>query len=164
MFPTYFQRMAAYNAWANRLVYLAVAEMPDADYRKDAGAFFGSVHRTLNHLVVTDRIWLRRMTGTGENHADLDAVPYAEFDDLKGARKAEDRRIVDWVGGLTDSDFATDFTYRNMAGDPFTDRLDLLLGHFFNHQTHHRGQVHTIMSVLGHMPPSLDLIYFSRVG
>ena len=163
MFPAYFQRLAAYNAWANSLLYAAAGDMPDADLRKPVGAYFGSLLGTLNHLLVTDRIWLHRLTKTGETYPDLSTVLHDDLEPLKAEREAEDRRITAWVGGLTDADFAADFHYANMAGDPFTDRLDLLLGHLFNHQTHHRGQAHGIISALGHTPPSMDLIYFSRI-
>lgn len=163
MFPSYFQRMAAYNAWANKMIYLATSEIPEADYHREVSAFFGSLHGTLNHILVADRIWLRRMTGEGETHARLDHIAFDSLADLKAARQGVDQRIIDWLSGLTEADFAVDFNYANMAGDRFTDRLDLLLGHFFNHQTHHRGQAHGLISALGYTPPSLDLIYFSRV-
>lgn len=163
MFPTYFQRLAAYNRWANGLLYDAAAEVSDDDYHRDIGAFFGSLHGTLSHLAVTDRIWLRRLTGEGESYPQLDAQPWADFASLRAVREAEDQRIIDWTAALTDADFTQDFHYANMAGTPFTDRLDLLAAHFFNHQTHHRGQAHGLLSSLGHAPPSLDLIYFSRL-
>ncbi|MGD9743229.1 MAG: DinB family protein [Dongiaceae bacterium] len=70
-----FEMMAGYNQWANRRIYEAVARLPDADYRADRGAFFGSLHGTLNHLLGTDRIWMRRFTGAGEAPS-LDLILY----------------------------------------------------------------------------------------
>jgi uncharacterized damage-inducible protein DinB len=163
MFPAYFRRMAAYNAWANKLLYAATSEIPVADYHRETGAFFGSLHGTLNHILVGDQIWLRRLTGEGETYSDLDHVPFESLEELSAARASVDQRIIDWVRDLTVAEFDADMGYTNMAGDPFTDRLDLLLCHFFNHQTHHRGQAHGLISALGHTPPSLDLIYFSRI-
>ena len=82
-----FPMLAAYNAWANRRLYDAAAALPDADYRADRGAFFKSVHGTLNHLLVADRIWMRRFTGAGEHPNRLDAILFEDFSELRrGAR------------------------------------------------------------------------------
>lgn len=162
VFPAHFKRMASYNRWANGRLYDAARGIPGDLYRKNVGAFFGSLHGTLNHLLVTDRIWMKRLTGEGEAPASLDAILFDDFDELAAAREAEDERILAWTGRLSPEDFESDFSYTNMAGDRFRDRLDLLLSHMFNHQTHHRGQAHTVIGQLGHEPPSMDLIYFSR--
>jgi uncharacterized damage-inducible protein DinB len=71
-----FEIYAAYNAWVNERLYDAASHIPDAEYRRDRGAFFGSLHGTLNHLLVGDRIWMRRFTGEGEAPTRLDAVLY----------------------------------------------------------------------------------------
>ena len=84
-----FPMMAAYNAWANRRLYDAAAALPDADYRADRGAFFKSVHGTLNHLLVADRIWMRRFTGEGEHPNRLDAILFEDFAELRRAREAD---------------------------------------------------------------------------
>ena len=84
------------------------AKLPDADYRAPRGAFFGSLHGTLNHLLVADRIWMRRFTGTGPYPNQLDAILYEDFDELREARTAEDARIVAYVEGLSDADIAGD--------------------------------------------------------
>lgn len=86
----HYRMFAAYNRWANAQVYAAAAELSDAEFRSDRGAFFGSLHRTLNHLLVADRIWMKRFTGTGDAPATLDAVLFEEFDALATARKAEE--------------------------------------------------------------------------
>src|SRR3954452_14701948 len=101
-----FPMLAAYNAWANRRLYDAAAALPDAAYRADRGAFFKSVHGTLNHLLVTDRIWMQRFTGTGTAPDRLDAILFETFGELRAAREAEDRRIVDYVDGLDDARLA----------------------------------------------------------
>lgn len=163
MFETLFPMLARYNAWANGRVYAAAGALDDYALRMDCGAFFGSVHRTLNHLVVTDRIWMHRFTGDGPTHRALDEVPYPAFADLAEARRTEDARIVAWVEGLSPADLAGRFRYR-----PVTKPVDIeqplapALLHFFNHQTHHRGQCHAMLTRLVGKAPELDLIYFQR--
>jgi uncharacterized damage-inducible protein DinB len=159
----HFRMMAAYNKWANARIYPASAGLPDADYRADRGAFFGSVHRTLNHILVGDRIWMHRFTGTGETYSELDIVLYDDLQALSAARMAEDERIIGWVGGLSGEDLDGTFSYRTISRPAdITQPLAPALSHFFNHQTHHRGQVHALLSGLGVDPPSLDLIMFQR--
>lgn len=159
----HFRMMAAYNKWANARIYLASAGLLDADYRADRGAFFGSVHRTLNHILVGDRIWMHRFTGTGETYSELDIVLYDDLQALSAARMAEDERIIGWVGGLSGEDLDGTFSYRTISRPAdITQPLAPALSHFFNHQTHHRGQVHALLSGLGVDPPSLDLIMFQR--
>ncbi len=159
----HFAMMARYNRWANSLVYEAAARLPEEDYRAEKGAFFGSVHGTLNHLVVTDRIWMHRFTGEGPVHARLDERPYDSLPELREARRAEDERIVAWAEGLSDELLAGTFTYRPITNPrDVTQPLAPALAHFFNHQTHHRGQVHCLMTQLAGEAPSLDLIYYQR--
>jgi uncharacterized damage-inducible protein DinB len=155
--------LAHYNAWANTRLYDAAASVPDDGYRSDLGAFFGSLHRTLNHLVVTDRIWMKRFTGSGEALAQLDAVPYDDLAELRAAREAEDARIVGWVESLSDADIAATFTYWSITNPrEITQPLAPALLHFFNHQTHHRGQAHALLTRLTGDAPSFDLVLFQR--
>ncbi|EJT07269.1 DinB family protein [Rhizobium sp. CCGE 510] len=159
----HFRMFAAYNRWANAQVYKAAAELSDAEFRSDRGAFFGSLHRTLNHLLVADRIWMKRFTGTGDAPATLDAVLFEEFDALATARTAEDERIIAWTGMLDEKALAADFTYVPVTQPiEMTQPLSPALTHLFNHQTHHRGQCHMTLTALGKPSLSLDLIYFLR--
>ena len=161
----HFTMFAHYNAWANRRLYDAASRLSDADYRAERGAFFGSIHRTLNHVLVGDRIWMRRFTGEGPTYTDLDAVPYDDFASLREARDAEDARIGAWVDTLDTDKLASTFSYRTVSRPAdITQRLAPALAHFFNHQTHHRGQVHCLLTEIGgrDAAPSLDLIYFQR--
>ncbi len=159
-----YHTFAAYNAWANRRLYEAATRLSPTAYRAERGAFFGSVHGTLNHLLVTDRIWMRRLTGAGTEPASLDAILFETLEDLAQARVAEDARITAYVGGLDAATLAADHSYVNVAGARFTQVLATILDHVFNHQTHHRGQVHCLISgLLGNAAaPSLDLIAFQR--
>ena len=159
----HFVMLARYNAWANRRLYDAAAKLSDADYRADRGAFFKSVHGTLNHLLVGDRIWMRRFTGQGEAPTRLDAILHEEFAELRAAREAEDARILDYVLGLNESDLAGRLRYRTISNPADIEQpLAPALAHFFNHQTHHRGQAHCLLTGLTGEAPSFDLILFQR--
>ncbi|MBS0318968.1 MAG: damage-inducible protein DinB [Proteobacteria bacterium] len=159
----HFAMFAGYNGWANRRLYGAARALPDADYRADRGAFFGSVHRTLNHLLATDRIWMRRFTGEGDAPDRLDAIVCDDFATLAAAREVEDRRIVDYVAGLDEPALAGVIRYRRVSSpDIHEQRLAPALAHWFNHQTHHRGQVHTLLTQITGHAPELDLLFYQR--
>ncbi|CAN5739565.1 DinB family protein [soil metagenome] len=159
----HYTTFAGYNAWANRRLYGAAMGLSDADYRTDKGAFFKSMHGTLNHLLATDRIWMKRFTGTGEAPERLDTILHERLADLRGAREAEDRRIVAYVGDLDEERLAGVIRYRRVSTpEEFVQRLMPALDHWFNHQTHHRGQAHMILTSLGLAAPELDLLYYQR--
>lgn len=159
----HFSMMAAYNRWANGVLYAAAAELEAEEFTRDVGAFFGSMQGTLNHVLVADRIWMHRFTGDGEAPKRLDTILHGALPALRIARKAEDDRILAFVEGLSEAGVAGRFTYMTVTDmRTVSQRLGPALAHFFNHQTHHRGQAHTILSLLGREPPPLDLIYFQR--
>jgi uncharacterized damage-inducible protein DinB len=156
---------AGYNAWANARIYEAAAHLNDADYRADRGAFFKSMHGTLNHMVVADRIWMHRFTGTGDAPRELNAILYDDFASLREARRAEDERIARYIDGLSDADLTGLLRYRTIT-NPTTIEQELspALDHFFNHQTHHRGQAHCLLTAITGDAPSLDLIAYQRAS
>lgn len=159
----HFMMFAAYNAWANRNLYDAAAKLNEDEWLRDTGAFFKSLMGTLNHLLVTDRIWLMRMTGTGEAPRTLDTILHREFGKLAAARQAEDKRLSDWINGMSEDDLAGRFTYTTVTDmRRVSQRIAPALSHLFNHQTHHRGQAHAILTSLGKPSVTLDLIYFQR--
>ena len=159
----HFEMFAAYNEWANRRLYEAAAAMDDEARKAAAGAFFGSLHNTLNHILVADRIWMNRFTGEGETHKRLDDVPFAAFEALRAAREAMDARIARYVAGLSDEALSRTFSYvRVSSPEPVTQTLAPALAHFFNHQTHHRGQCHQMLTAAGRAAPPLDLLFFQR--
>ena len=162
MYSLYFHRFARYNAWANRRLYEACAALSPEDYRARRPSFFGSIHATLNHILVGDRVWMGRFESVPSGIERLDQILYDAFADLRAARAAEDARILGFVGGLGEDAIVATLRYRNMAGAPQETPLALTLAHFFNHQTHHRGQVHGMLSGTPVAPPELDLIYFLR--
>jgi uncharacterized damage-inducible protein DinB len=158
-----FRQLADYNHWANRRLYGAALAMPDEAYRRPIGVFFGSLHGTLNHLLLTDRIWLRRLTGEGEHPNRLDAILFDNLNDLLHARMAEDARLKRVVDGYRAPDLDTVIAYQTSSGKPQQQKLQDILLHLFNHQTHHRGQAHACCSIVtGLEPPSLDLLQFQR--
>jgi uncharacterized damage-inducible protein DinB len=123
------------------------------------------VHRTLNHILVGDRIWMRRFTGDGPTYTDLEAIACADLASLRAEREAEDARIVGWVGTLDAERLAGNIRYRTIVNPAeVTQPLAPALIHFFNHQTHHRGQTHCLLTAIGgrQAAPSLDLILFQR--
>ncbi|MFZ1682345.1 MAG: DinB family protein [Rhizobiaceae bacterium] len=161
----HFRMFAHYNRWANARLYDACALLGDDDYRIDLGAFFGSIYRTLNHILVADRIWMRRFTGEGDLPASLDSIVAEDFDLLRVAREEEDERIVDWIDDIPDHAMSGRFTYTTVTDmRTISQHLAPALAHFFNHQTHHRGQAHAMLTRLGEDVPPLDLIYFLRVA
>ena len=158
-----FEMLAGYNAWANRRLYAAASELPDAEYRADHGAFFGSMHGTLNHILVGDRVWMRRFTGEGPMPASLDEILYNDLSSLRSAREAEDARIAAYVASLAPSDLAGIIRYRTISNPADIEQvLSLALLHLFNHQTHHRGQAHCLLTRITGEAPSLDLILYQR--
>ena len=162
MTPEYFRTLARYNAWANRRLYDAVAGLPDDEYRRDRKAFFGSIHGTLNHILVGDRVWLGRIEGAEPGVESLDQILYGDFDGLRAARTSEDARIERLAGALTAGALVVPLVFETMAGEPVETPLPWVLSHFFNYQTHHRGQVHALLSQASVAPPPLDLIFFLR--
>jgi uncharacterized damage-inducible protein DinB len=162
MNSTYFHRFGRYNAWANRRLYEACAALSAPDYRAIRPSFFGSIHATLNHILVGDRVWMGRLEGVPSGIERLDQILYDEFADLRAAREIEDARILGFISGLGDEAIAGTLRYRTMADEAQETPLTWALAHFFNHQTHHRGQVHGMLSGTPVAPPPLDLIYFLR--
>lgn len=156
-----FTLLATYNQWMNRRLYDAAAALTDEALAQDRGAFFGSVLGTLNHLVVADTIWLKRFAAAVDASpmlaalddtpmpAALDAMPYATLAALRARREWLDALILRWVDTLTPAQLSSRLTYTNTKGTPFTCSVEGLLTHLFNHQTHHRGQVTTLLSQAG---------------
>jgi uncharacterized damage-inducible protein DinB len=160
----HYTTFAGYNAWANDRLYDAAAQLSDAEYRVDKGAFFKSMHGTLNHLLATDLIWMKRFTGEGEAPDRLDAILHERLVDLRAARDAEDRRIVAWIGSLDEARLKGVIRYRRVSTpDEFVQPLMPALDHWFNHQTHHRGQAHVILTSFAKKAPELDLLYYQRL-
>lgn len=149
--------LARYNALANCKLYEVCSQLPDLERKRIRPAFFKSIHGTLNHIMVGDRIWLARFEGKQISSTRLDAILYEDFNKLQEARVAEDQRIEIFAGGLTEKFLGSTIQYVNSAGKTCKDPVALLLAHFFNHQTHHRGQIHDMITQTEIAPPSLDM-------
>jgi len=161
----HYRMFGQYNAWANARLYDAAAVLSPEQFNADRGAFFRSVKGTLNHLLVTDRIWQKRFTGEGEAPDRLDAILFERLDDLRMARIAEDARIIRYVDGLDEADIAGIIRYRRVSSpEQFEQPLAPALAHWFNHQTHHRGQVHALLTGLAGGAPELDLLFYQRLA
>ena len=162
--------LASYNQWMNQRLYDAAATLPHDALVADRGAFFGSILGTLNHLAVTDTIWLKRFAAAPDASpvlrvldgtpmpAALDAIPYSTLPALRARRIWLDALIVDWVAMLAPTALSSRLVYANMRGETFARRIDGLLTHLFNHQTHHRGQVTTLLSQAGVEVGVTDLV------
>jgi uncharacterized damage-inducible protein DinB len=161
MMLQHFRRFADYNRWANTRLYDAVDRVPDDAYFAARQAFFGSIHGVLNHMMVGDTIWTSRLHGTSPAIA-LNAELYQDRKALRAAREKMDAEIIDYMAVRTEADMAGQVHFRTTSGDPHSMELAVLLAHFFNHQTHHRGQAHDMLSQTDVAPPPLDLLYFVR--
>lgn len=145
----YCRLMARYNHWMNTRLYVAAGELDDAERKRDRGAFFGSLHRTLNHLVWGDRTWLGRFTGDPYGVPGWGADMFDDFTTLSRERDIADNLIVDYCSGLDVATLASTLEYRTTRGDARRVALWMALAHFFNHETHHRGQALTILKQAG---------------
>ena len=156
--------MADYNRWMNVRLYAVCAELDDAERRKDRRAFFSSIHGTLNHLLLGDRIWLGRFLDEPFVVESLDEELYADFEELSRQRAITDDVIDRWVGELTDEQLNADFAYTSIVNPaPRRCPLWILVTHLFNHQTHHRGQVTQMLSALGVDYGTTDLVWLPGV-
>jgi uncharacterized damage-inducible protein DinB len=160
-----FRQLAAYNRWANARLYAAALDLSDQGYRLHIGVSYGTLHGTLNYLLLTDRLWLKRLTGEGDHPDRLDAILYEDRAELTRARIDEDDRLIAVVDQYDEATLAGLHGYKTTSGMPQSQVLADILLHLFNHQTHHRGQAHACLSILtGGEPPSLDLLVFQRGG
>jgi uncharacterized damage-inducible protein DinB len=157
----YLRKMADYNRWMNEKVYAAASRLPVQELAAERGAFFGSVMGTLNHLMVADLIWLKRFArlpdaGTAldglqeiETPTALDQPLYRDFARLRERRVWLDGMIVAWASAVRAEHLEQVLEYANTRGEIFRKRFAGVAMHFFNHQTHHRGQVTTLLSQAG---------------
>ena len=153
----HFRMLASYNRLANLRLYGACARLGEVELKARRPSFFGSIHGTLNHVMVGDRIWLARFAGEDVPSTDLDEILYEDFGELWEARREEDARIEAFAAGIEDGFLRVQIHYVNNEGMACADPVDLLVAHLFNHQSHHRGQIHDMLSQTNVPPPVLDL-------
>lgn len=158
--PQHPRLMAAYNKWQNESIYGAAATLGDDDRKRDRGAFFGSIHGTLSHLLWGDRMWLSRFTLSAAPEIGVKDSPryIEEWDALRAAREETDEQFLTWTAAMTDDDLDGDLTWISGAAKrEITLPRWLLITHIFNHQTHHRGQVHAMLTAAGATPAATDI-------
>jgi uncharacterized damage-inducible protein DinB len=158
--PGFVQAMARYNAEMNRRWYAAAATLTDAQRREDCGAFFGSLHATLNHLLWADTIWLSRFTGAPRPPFSLkqSTALHDDFDELAAARVRKDADISNWADSVEQATLDGELAYfSGIAQREIRRPMAILVMHLFNHQTHHRGQAHALLTRFGAETGDTDL-------
>ncbi|MDM4772688.1 DinB family protein [Solimonas sp. SE-A11] len=152
------RRMARYNHWMNQKLYDAAAQLSEAQRQEDRGAFFKSLHATLDHLVYADTAWLYRFTGRDISVLDPRKLQYTDFATLRAARERLDAEILAWVETVDENWLAAPFSATGqLTGKTFTRPAWQMVSHVFNHQTHHRGQATTLLMQFGIDPGVTDL-------
>lgn len=163
MMLDHLRRMACYNRWANQRLYDACGQLAEETYRRKRGMFFDSIHGTLNHILVGDILWLARIERQPKPSLALDDELHRDLSTLRAARETEDARLIERTASYDEGDLETILTYRTVVNPAEVETpLHLCWLHLFNHQTHHRGQIHDQLSQTEVPPPSLDLIYYLR--
>lgn len=164
----YIRTMAEYNAWQNESQFAAAGTLDDGERRRDRGAFFGSIHETLNHLLWGDQIWMSRFAGTPEPKSPTIPGSVDQIDDwgdLKRERVAFDGVMANWAGEVTQDWLEGTLTWFSVAANrEISAPLGLLVTHMFNHQTHHRGQVNAMLTAAGAKPDDTDLMLLALRG
>jgi uncharacterized damage-inducible protein DinB len=149
--------LARYNRVANERLYEACAQLDPVEYRRERKGSFGSIHALLNHILLGDRIWTSRFAGGGSTTPPLNTILFDNFAELRSGRAVQDAQIEALFAKI-DSDFLQrQLRYTNSQGKECVETPPVAVLHFFNHQTHHRGQVHVMISETGVKPPSLDM-------
>ncbi|MGL4438599.1 MAG: DinB family protein [Bosea sp. (in: a-proteobacteria)] len=158
--------MAHYNRWQNDSLYREAEALGDAARQQARGAFFGSIHGTLSHLMWGDSSWMHRFDGLEKPPGSIadSAALYAVWPQMVDARTKLDAIIIAWAGRVSEAWLADRTTwYSGSQGKDVTRPNWMLVTHFFNHQTHHRGQVHAMVTAAGGKPDATDVIFMDRL-
>jgi len=157
--PAFCQTMARYNAWQNQSIYMAAATLDEAAREADRGAFFGSIRDTLSHLMWGDLMWISRFDGgEGPGGGIADSAARYDWAALWAERPKLDARIAAWAWMVSPDELADELRWHSFAlGRDMAKPYALCVMHFFNHQTHHRGQVHAMLTAAGARPDDTDL-------
>jgi uncharacterized damage-inducible protein DinB len=152
--------MSDWHVWASNKLYDIVELVPEYDYRRDSGLFFKSIHGTLNHLLVVERLWRGRLTGQPFQLGALSDELEADRVRLKGLLLESARAWRPFVDAMSDEQLATDLTYESMSGKSYTLPRASIVHTMFTHGSHHRGQISTVLTQLGQAAPEMDHPYF----
>jgi uncharacterized damage-inducible protein DinB len=156
----YVQRLARYNCWQNGNLYGVADRLPDDERRRERGAFFGSIHKTLSHILWGDQVWMSRFTDVPKLQAGIpeSVTLYPDWTGLNAERARFDQTIIDWADNVDDAWLSIEQTFYSTATKrEWTRPRWMLVTHMFNHQTHHRGQVHCMLTQAGGKPSDTDL-------
>jgi uncharacterized damage-inducible protein DinB len=156
----YVRLMARYNAWQNASLAQAAATLDVAERARDRGAFFGSITRTMSHLLWGDLVWMSRFAGSARPEVGIADSPdlFPDGPETRARRVETDRHIRTWAEALTDADLGGDLRWFSGAlGREIVKPLAFCIVHMFNHQTHHRGQIHAMLTAAGARPGDTDL-------
>jgi uncharacterized damage-inducible protein DinB len=152
-----FRMLARYNRIANERLYDACEQLDPIEYRRERKGSFGSIHALLNHMLLGDRIWMSRFAGGGNTTPPLNSILFDQFAELHSARAVQDEQIEVFFAKSNADFLQKQFPYVNNQGKDYVETAPVAVLHFFNHQTHHRGQVHVMISQTEVKPPSLDM-------
>lgn len=155
----HFLNMALYHKWAYEKLNLALCNMSDTDYRKNNGLFFGSIHKTLNHLYLVDCLWYGRFTNTDSSIRSLDEEIYTDKTALFNAISEQATRWIDFVNPVKFDKAPEKLAYTNTKGIHISLAYASVLDHVFNHGTHHRGQISAVITQCGLSAPEMDIYY-----
>lgn len=160
----YVRTLAKYSAWQNINLISSIDKLSDEQRNKDMGAFFSSIQATFSHILGGDTNWLNRLTKASHTTISLKDTlcMHSNWGQLKEARIAMDKKIIDWANGLTDKDLDGDLTYTTASQTQLTMPISLLIAHFFSHQTNHRAQINTLLTQLGIKTEDTDLILMPK--
>ncbi|ADZ70813.1 DinB family protein [Polymorphum gilvum] len=159
----YMRMMAGYNHWANTRLLEDCTGLSDEEYHRNLAAYYRSIHGTLDHLLLADMIWLVRLYGEGEAFDTFDMTLTEDLASLKAERDILDARLIAYIDQVTEGELLQPIRYRTILNPVVIQQpIGAALVHVFNHQTHHRGQVHAFLTMLGRKPRALDLIHFQR--
>ncbi len=157
--PAYVQRMARYNRWQNENLYGAADGLSDDARRANRGSFFESIHATLSHILWADELWMSRLADWEAPEGPSREIPlYDDWEDLKSRRQATDARFIAWGDDLSQADVDGDLEwYSGSLKRGMTSPRGVCIMQVFNHQTHHRGQVHAMLTSVGLNPDDTDI-------
>jgi len=154
------QLLANFNKWTNGKIITSCKKLTETEYKKDRGAFFSSIHGTLNHLLVVDRAYIFHIEEKDHGLKSLDQILYENLFQLEEARIKEDKRLVDLVNNLSEESIHKEITYNGFETGKTTYTINTILITLFNHQTHHRGQIHYKLSQAGIKTTQNDITDF----
>jgi uncharacterized damage-inducible protein DinB len=156
----HFVHQAGNNHWSNRRLYGACKGLSEQEYRAPRKSFFGSIHATLNHIVIVDLVYLGRLTNTELVSVDSEEL-HTDLNTLADAQSETDWKLIDFCERIAPPDLTSRVSYTRENGQRYTETVARILSHLFAHQIHHRGQVHDMLSATSVPPPQLDEFFLS---